>query len=74
MDRIGLQLVADKKRSILESTGSDSRKPQIEKGDFTSRDLLTRLVAANMATDLPENQRLSDADVLARKSLLWLSL
>jgi hypothetical protein len=74
MDRISLQLVADKKRSILQSTGSYSGKPQIEKGNLTSCDILTRLMAANMATDLSENQRLSDADVLARKSFSWLSL
>ncbi|KAF8513726.1 cytochrome P450 [Hysterangium stoloniferum] len=67
MDNIGLQLVADKKKSILESTrANDSGEPQIEKGNFTRRDLLTRLMAANMATDLPENQRLSDLDVLAQ--------
>ena len=31
-----------------------------------SRDLLTLLLKSNMATDIPENQRLSDEDVIAR--------
>ena len=32
-----------------------------------SRDLLTLLIKANMSPDIPESQRLSDEDVLARK-------
>lgn len=63
MRRIGLQLVEEKKAEIMKATSSG------EKGDDTlhSRDLLTLLIKANMATDVPESQRLSDEDVLARK-------
>ena len=32
----------------------------------TARDLLSLLVRSNLATDRPENQRLSDDDVIAR--------
>lgn len=39
-----------------------------EKDTLHSRDLLTLLIRANMSTDIPENQRLSDAEVLARTS------
>lgn len=62
MQRIGLQLVAEKKAQILKAATTG------EKGDeaLHSRDLLTLLIKANMATDIPENQRLSDDDVLAR--------
>ncbi|KAI0736247.1 cytochrome P450 [Fomitopsis betulina] len=62
MRRIGLQLVEEKKAEIMKATSSG------EKGDDTlhSRDLLTLLIKANMATDVPESQRLSDEDVLAQ--------
>ena len=78
MDRIGRQLVADKKQAIFASSvvekKSDSGKAKIGKKSITTRDILSRLVAANMATDLLENQRLSDEDVLARECLNSLGL
>jgi hypothetical protein len=52
MNRIGRQLLRESKASIHDKS--------------MGRDLLTLLVKANMATDLPESQRLSDDDVLAR--------
>jgi hypothetical protein len=55
MSRIGKQLLRESKASIG------------DKG--TARDLLSLLVKSNMAKDLPESQRLSDEDVLARTSL-----
>jgi hypothetical protein len=38
----------------------------IEKSSLQGRDLLSLLVRANMATDIPESQRITDEDVLAR--------
>ena len=61
MRRIGSQLIEEKKRAI-----------RSEKTETTSainhrgRDLLALLIKANMSTDIPESQRLSDKDVLAR--------
>lgn len=52
MSRIGQRLLRESKSSL-----GDMHK---------SRDLLTLLVKANMATDIPVNQRLSDEDVLAQ--------
>jgi len=60
MDRLGLQLVRDKKASIV------AEKAGMERKDMEGRDLLTLLIKANMATDIPENLRLSDEDVLAQ--------
>ncbi|TFY55501.1 hypothetical protein EVJ58_g8212 [Rhodofomes roseus] len=62
MRRIGLSLVAEKKAEIVKAVSTG------EKGGDTlhSRDLLTLLIKANMATDIPESQRLSDEDVLAQ--------
>jgi hypothetical protein len=61
MSRIG--------REILRGTKTD----MAESGTFErgrGRDLLSLLVRANTAKDVPENQRLSENEVLARMSLL----
>lgn len=65
MHRIGKQLIAEKKAAILEAVVRKGRG--IEKKDMAERDLLSLLIKANMATDIPESQRLSDAEILARK-------
>ena len=65
MRRIGLQLIAEKKKAILAESLEKGRG--IERKDLTQRDLLTLLIRANMATDVPESQRLTDDEVLARK-------
>ena len=65
MRTIGLQLIAEKKASIL--ANAKEEKP-VGKKDVHGRDLLTLLIRANMVADIPENQRLSDDEVLARES------
>ncbi|KAJ6551196.1 cytochrome P450 [Mycena capillaripes] len=57
MRRIGLQLLQESKNEMAESG-------TFEKG--RSRDLLSLLVRANTAKDIPPSQRLSDEDVLAQ--------
>lgn len=64
MRRIGLQLIAGKKAAILAETRGAGHG--VEKKDVSGRDLLTLLIKANMAVDVPENQRLTDEEVLAR--------
>lgn len=59
MTQIGYQLLADSKAAI-KSGGLERITP--------GRDLLSLLVQANMSPDVPEHQRLSDADVVARTS------
>lgn len=66
MRRIGLQLITDKKAAILAETREAGHG--VEKKDVTGRDLLTLLIKANMAVDVPESQRLTDEEVLARTS------
>ncbi|EED78315.1 predicted protein [Postia placenta Mad-698-R] len=61
MRRMGMKLITKKKSEILR-LAADGEK---EKGNLQSRDVLTLLIKANMATDLPESHRLSDEDVLA---------
>ncbi|CDO69788.1 hypothetical protein BN946_scf184766.g33 [Trametes cinnabarina] len=65
MHRIGSQLMAQKKAEILrESSGEKSGG--VGKNSVQGRDLLTLLIKANTATDIPDSQRLSDEDVLAQ--------
>ena len=64
MRRIGQDLLREKKINIDEN--ADEEK---EQGRGSGKDLLSVLVRANMDTELPESQRMSDEDVLARKSL-----
>jgi hypothetical protein len=67
MNRIGRQLLSDAKAAVMSSYGVEEGG-SIEKRNLQGRDLLSLLVRANMATDIPENQRISDEDVLARMS------
>lgn len=63
MARIGKELLLGAKAAVRASA---TEKGEIEKNNLHGRDLLSLLVKANMATDIPESQRLSDEDVLAR--------
>ncbi|EIW53608.1 cytochrome P450 [Trametes versicolor FP-101664 SS1] len=65
MRRIGLQLIEEKKAQIAREM-SEGKSGGVERKDIQGRDLLTLLMKANMATDIPENQRLSHEDVLAQ--------
>jgi hypothetical protein len=62
MNRIGGQLLSDSKMSIETSGKGHS----FDKSGRQARDLLSLLVRANIATELPESQRLTDTDVVAR--------
>jgi hypothetical protein len=58
MMRIGRELLLESKNAIVEGGAFQSRR---------TRDLLSLLVWANTSKDIPESQRLSDEDVLARE-------
>ncbi|KAI0743349.1 cytochrome P450 [Daedaleopsis nitida] len=64
MQRIGKQILAERKAEILRE--SSEKAHTLEKKDVQGRDLLTLLIKANMATDVPESQRLSDEEVIAQ--------
>ncbi|KAH9885221.1 cytochrome P450 [Cubamyces lactineus] len=65
MRRIGNQLIQEKKAEIQREM-SESKSGNVAQKDVRGRDLLTLLLKANMATDIPDSQRLSDEDVLAQ--------
>ena len=70
MRRIGSQLIAEKKAEIMREHAEGKEKDAgVERHNMRGRDLLTLLIKANMATDIPDSQRLSDEDVLARTYL-----
>jgi hypothetical protein len=60
MTRIGHQLL--NKGKVVAAELEEGRK----ESDVQGRDLLSLLIRANMSSDLPDSQRLSDEDVLAR--------
>ncbi|GBE88427.1 cytochrome P450 [Sparassis crispa] len=61
MKEIGMQLLAQKKEALLKAAQAGKEDERLG-----GRDLLTLLLKANMAIDIPESQRLTDADVLAQ--------
>ncbi|KZV68237.1 cytochrome P450 [Peniophora sp. CONT] len=63
-DRIGAQLLEERKAMIRSEVLKDTQA--IQSQDVAGRDLLTLLVKSNMAMNIPENQRLSDEEVLAQ--------
>ena len=65
-----MQLIAEKKAAVLRAAAQSGSEKEISGKSLHDRDLLTLLIKANMSTDIPENQRLSDDDVLARTSQL----
>ncbi|KAI1791336.1 cytochrome P450 [Ganoderma leucocontextum] len=62
MRRFGMQLINEKKAQITSEKSSAS----VEKKDVQGRDILSLLIKANMASDVPDNQRLTDEEVLAQ--------
>ncbi|PIL33913.1 cytochrome P450 [Ganoderma sinense ZZ0214-1] len=62
MRRFGMQLIEEKKQQIMSEKTSHS----VEKKDVQGRDILSLLIKSNLASDVPENQRLTDEDVLAQ--------
>ncbi|KAH9919442.1 cytochrome P450 [Epithele typhae] len=65
MRRIGLELIAEKKAAIRRETAEGkAEKDGVARSDVRGRDLLTLLLKANMATDIPDSQRLTDDEVV----------
>ena len=67
MAHIGNQLLRESKAAVVADDKNTGGK--FEKSALKRRDLLSLLLRANMSTDLPPSQRMTDDDVLARKHL-----
>ncbi|KAH9988110.1 cytochrome P450 [Russula compacta] len=62
---IGQNIIAQKKAEIL-AVAESGAKGDVEKRKIQGRDLLTLLIKANMATDIPDSARMTDEDILAQ--------
>jgi len=60
-------MISEKKSEILAITESDANSG-VEKRKIQGRDLLSVLIKANMARDIPESARMTDEEILARES------
>ena len=67
MNRIGFELLEERKKAALGMLSEKDREAATEEYGINGRDLLTALVKSNMDTEVPESQRMSDRDVLARE-------
>jgi hypothetical protein len=70
MTRIGTELLFQSKTAI---SSSEQNKSSTDSKNGPSRDLLSVLVKANIAIDIPNSQRLSDEEVISRMCPLNLS-
>lgn len=68
MSRIGMQLIAERKKDIMSEKRGE--KADVGRKDLEGRDILSLLLKANIATDIPASQRLNDEEVLARMCAL----
>ncbi|OJT05109.1 Cytochrome P450 72A14 [Trametes pubescens] len=62
---VGSKLVTDQKAATMQAAAKKHAHGP-ERKDLQGRDLLTLLVKANMATDIPDNQKMSDEDVISQ--------
>jgi hypothetical protein len=69
MDRIANELLERSKAEIGEIGGATSKSH-----GGRGKNLLALLLRANMATDLPDHQRMSEEEVLAREFLVLIAM
>ncbi|KAJ3001534.1 hypothetical protein NUW54_g6359 [Trametes sanguinea] len=66
--RIGNELVQARKAALLQEM-QEKNIDDLQRQDLQGRDLLTLLIRANMAKDVPDYQRLSDEDVVGHSDV-----
>ncbi|VDC05284.1 unnamed protein product [Peniophora sp. CBMAI 1063] len=64
IESIGMRLIQSKKQAIIRETFLSPT--EVEKKDIQGSDLLSLLLRANMASDLPESARMSDTDIVSQ--------
>lgn len=65
MRRVGNELVQERKKHFLEK---EKDAFSDDSADLHHKDLLSALIKANMDPSIPESQRMTDEEVLSRKS------
>ena len=56
---------------LLEQNRATEKMSSLAKDSWKGRDLLSILIRANMATDLPSTERMTDDEMVARNYLLY---
>ena|SRR5258707_15508184 len=64
---IGQNVISQKKAEIFATTEIGS-EGHVEKKNIQGRNLLSLLIKANMASDIPDNARMTNEDIMARES------
>jgi len=65
LQSVGKGLISQKKAELL-ATAESNPQGGVEKKTVQSRDLLSLLIKANMATDLPDSARMTDEEILSQ--------
>ncbi|KZO92420.1 cytochrome P450 [Calocera viscosa TUFC12733] len=73
MRRIGLELVRRKKKAVRQTLDGKREEKDVGRSQLAGKDVLTALVRANMANDVPASQKLDDEEVLAQISTFLLA-
>jgi hypothetical protein len=66
---IGQNVISQKKAEIFATTEIGS-EGHVEKKNIQGCDLLSLLIKANIASDIPDNARMTNEDIMARESKL----
>ena len=61
---VAAEIVAERKAAVR----AESQAQEIKKDIFPAHDILSLLIKANLASDVPERMRLSDDEILGRAS------
>ena len=66
---MGSQLIQDRKTAVRDECDVN-RSGAVERQDVGGHDLLSLLIKANIAADMPESMRMSDAEILSREHII----
>ncbi|EIM91637.1 cytochrome P450 [Stereum hirsutum FP-91666 SS1] len=70
LHRLGHSMIEQKKIQVLKEAGpsdtSSNASGSLQKADVQGRDLLSLLMKANMASDIPEDARMSDDEIVSQ--------
>ena len=65
----GSQLIQDRKTAVRSECDVNGSGP-VERQDVGGHDLLSLLIKANIAADIPESMRMSDSEILSREHIV----
>jgi hypothetical protein len=66
---MGSQLIQDRKTAVRDECDVNG-SGAVERHDVGGHDLLSLLIKANIAADMPESMRMSDSEILSREHIV----